>query len=347
MSDQHKRKPTLTDVAREAHVGIMTVSRVVNGGSYVGAATEKRVRAAIRKLGYQPNEAARMLKGQRARMIGLIVPDLADPFYSTCANAVQEVAGKHGYMTIVLASQREVSLEAQEIEMMVARNIAGLVIVPCHVDSQTELQRVRSNNIPIVMLDRTLSGLSAGEVTVENRAGARLAVHHLIEHGHTNILCLGYDTEFDTISERILGYTNAMQEAGLKPQVLAMETREVIEPVLQKRLLAPNRPTALFALNNVTAVATLQTLRKEGLHVPKDVALIGFDDFSLASLLSVPLTTVRQPVEDIGREGTRLLFDSIQGGADFARPLTTRVILPTELIIRESCGCKTVAKKNS
>ena len=165
--------PTITDVAQEAGVAIMTVSRVVNGGSYVSPATEKRVRAAIRRLGYTPNEAARMLKGQRARMIGLVVPDLADSFFATCANAVQEVAGTHGYMTLIVTSERSVERESNEIAMMAARRIAGLLIVPSREDADRRLRELQQSEIPLVAMDRTLDGVEAGQVIVENAGGRR------------------------------------------------------------------------------------------------------------------------------------------------------------------------------
>src|SRR5580658_1477560 len=177
-------RPTIGDVARESGVGRMTVSRVVNGGKLVSATTAARVRAAIRKLGYEPNEAARILKGQSSHTIGLIVPDLADPFFAICAHAVQQLAAKHGYLTLLLASERNRDSEAKELAMMQSRNIAGILIVPSSPDCIGQLQNVRSRGLPVVMLDRTFPGLDAAEVMVENEQGARRAIQHLVEHGH-------------------------------------------------------------------------------------------------------------------------------------------------------------------
>lgn len=160
--------PTIADVARESGVAAMTVSRVVNGGKLVRAATAARVRAAIDKLGYEPNEAARILKGQAPRTLGLIVPDLADTFFSICAHAVQQMAAKHGYMTLLLASERDRESEARELAMMKSRNVAGILIVPSSADCIGQLRELRARGIPVVMLDRTFPGLDAGEVMVEN-----------------------------------------------------------------------------------------------------------------------------------------------------------------------------------
>ena len=332
--------PTITDVARDAGVAIMTVSRVINGGSYVSEATEKRVRASIDRLGYKPNEAARTLKGQRARLIGLIVPDLADSFFATCANAVQEVAGRLGYMTMIVASERKVEFEADEVEMMAARNIAGLILVPSSTEASGRLADIRSHGVPIVTLDRTMAGLHAGEITVENFGGAEEAVAHLIGHGHRRIACLGYDSEFSTIQERIQGYASAMKAAGLGSEILSdLDTAAAVNDALNTRLREPDCPTALFTLNNVSTIHTLHTLRQMNLRVPEDVAVIGFDDFELAPLLATPLTAVRQPSVEIGRRGAQLLFDAIREGSSTANG-KIRIILPTELIVRRSCGCE-------
>lgn len=337
--------PTIADVARECGVGSMTVSRVVNGGKLVSSRTAARVRAAIRKLGYEPNEAARILKGQSARTIGLIVPDLADTFFSICAHAVQQMAAKHGYMTLLLASERDPESEAKELTMMKSRNIAGILIVPSNPNCVSQLQELRARGIPVVMLDRTFPGLDAGEVTVENSEGAQKAVNHLIDHGHSRIICAGYDSQFNSIGQRIEGYEKAMTEAGLRPQFVVVDEGTAVGPKVLQKIRSPKAPTALFALNNVTTTQVLQTFQKENIHVPEDVAIVGFDDFELAPLLAVPLTAVRQPAAQLGQSATRILLDWIHRapGLD-TRSLHAHVILPTELVIRRSCGCESIRR---
>jgi len=323
----------------------MTVSRVVNGGKLVSPRTAARVRAAIRKLGYEPNEAARILKGQSPRTIGLIVPDLADTFFSICAHAVQQMAAKHGYMTLLLASERDPESEAKELTMMKSRNIAGILIVPSNPNCAGQLQELRARGIPVVMLDRTFPGLDAGEVTVENSEGAQKAVNHLIDHGHTRILCAGYDSQFNSIGQRIEGYEKAMNQAGLRPQFVVVEEGMAVGPKVLQKLHGAKAPTALFSLNNVTTIQVLQTLQKENIRIPEDIAIVGFDDFELASLLAVPLTAVRQPAAQLGQSATRILLDWIRRtpGSD-TRSLHAHVVLPTELVIRRSCGCESIRR---
>ena len=319
----------------------MTVSRVVNGGNLVSPRTIARVRAAIHRLGYEPNEAARILKGHSARIIGFILPDLADPFFSICAHAVQQFAAKQGYTTLLLASERDSDREAYALAMMKARSVAGILIVPTSRNSVSQLQELQARGIPVVVLDRTFPGLQAGEVTVENEKGAQRAVKHLIEHGHRSILCVAYDSQFNSVSQRMSGYEKTMRQAGLKPEFLVVDEIPAVSARVVRRLRAPKPPTALFTLNNVATVQVLLALQREQIGVPQDVAIIGFDDFDLAPLLAVPVTAVRQPAAQLGQSATRVLLDWIRRprGSD-ASSLQAQVILPTELIIRRSCGCQ-------
>jgi LacI family transcriptional regulator len=344
MSRKPSGNPTIADVARECGVGVMTVSRVVNGGKLVSTDTATRVRAAIRKLRYVPNEAARILKGQSARTIGLIVPDLADTFFSICAHAVQQLAAKQGYLTLLLASERDRDAEARELAMMKSRNVAGILLVPSSPASITQLLDVRAQGLPVVMMDRTFPGLDSGEVMVENEQGAKKAVNHLVEHGHRRILCVGYDSQFNSIGQRITGYENAMIDAGLKPEFIITGEGASTGPQLLKRLHAAKAPSAIFTLNNVTTINVLNVLRRENITVPDEIAIIGFDDFEAAPLLAVPLTAVRQPAAELGRSATRLLLDWIRSRSLDSRPVHSRIVLPTELVLRRSCGCVLVRR---
>jgi LacI family transcriptional regulator len=332
--------PTIADVARECGVGTMTVSRVVNGSKLVSAATAARVRATIQKLGYEPNEAARILKGQAPRTIGLIVPDLADTFFSICAHAAQQLAAEHGYMTLLLASERDRDSEVTELTMMKSRNVAGILIVPSNPDCIPQLQELRARGVPVVLLDRTFPGLDAGEVMVENQQGAERAVNHLLDHGHRNILCVGYDRQFNSIAQRIAGYERVMNQAALRSMFVVEDKVSAICPKLLRRLRSFKSPPAIFTLNNVTSTHVLGALQRERIRVPEEVAIIGFDDFELAPLLAVPLTAVRQPANELGRSATRLLLNWIRSGGGVTRPAGAKIVLPTELVIRRSCGCQ-------
>jgi LacI family transcriptional regulator len=330
--------PTVADVARLAGVGAITVSRVVNGTSYVSLEKKKKIQAAINKLGYRPNQAARILKGQRARIIGLIVPDLADIFFGKCASAIEDFASAHGYMTLIVASKRNQEFQENEVAMMIGQKVAGLVIVPS-LPSES-LRQLLETGVPIVALDRPLQGVTSDEVVVENLGGAQAAVDHLIWHGHKRIACVGYDKDSYSISHRILGYTNAMQISRLKPEIYdKIETLAATLKLVRKWKKTEDRPTAIFSLNNVTTRHLLYALREVDLAIPQKIALIGFDDLELAELLSPALTVVRQPAANLGTQAARILFERIGAATTTEGGFGIKLVLPVEFVVRNSCGC--------
>ena len=336
-----KRKsstPTVADVARLAGVGAITVSRVVNDTSYVSADKKKRIREAIRKLGYRPNQAARVLKGNRAKMIGLIIPDLADPFFGRCAAAVEEYASSHGYMTLIVASNRNQELQENEVVMMMGQNVAGLIVVPSLPGES--LHQLSEMDVPIVALDRPLEGVNADEVVVENLGGAQTAVAHLIEHGHKRIACVGYDKTSYSIGHRILGYTEVMRASRLKPEIYdEVKTLEDTLKLVRRWKKSQERPTAVFSLNNVSTHHLLWALREVDLAIPQKVALIGFDYLELAALLSPPLTVIRQPAANLGVQASKLLFERMAARKLPEGGFGIKLVLPVEFVIRDSCGC--------
>lgn len=341
MSEAPERPPTIREVAKLAHVGLMTVSRVINNSPRVRPSTVKKVNAAIAALGYQKNEAARLLKGQRASMIGLIVPDLSDGFFAACAHTVQQIARSHGYMTLVAASERDGELEIHEAELMASRKLAGLLVVTSTKEGDERLQRLQKTGLAIVAFDRPLAGAQTDAVVVENRAGAEVAIRHLIGHGHKRIACLGYDEGVYAVHERIEGYKSAMHDAGLRPMLaLGINSLEGTRKWLQSALKSADHPTAIFALNHRTANFLLRLLAELGISVPRDIALIGFDDFDLAGLVSPALTTVAQSPTEVAKRAMALLINRIgdhRRGAEF---VPAKIVLPVTLIVRSSCGCK-------
>jgi LacI family transcriptional regulator len=317
----------------------MSVSRVINNHPSVKLSTRAKVMKAIARIGYSPNDAARMLKGRRGRTIGLVVPDLSD-FFSSCFHAVQEVAIRHHYQTVVVATGRSVAVEEQQLESIQNR-VAGLLIVSSGSDG-TRLKAIQDSGIPVVALDRPVTGLQADAVLVENREGAEQGVRHLIEHGHKKIACVGFDSGSYTVRERIEGYNLAMRNAGLEPICFSqVNSLEAMQTLALRWSATKERPTAAFALKRISSVHLIQALHIYKLRVPEDLAVVGFDDFELAEVLGTPLTVVRQTPTGMARAGAELLFKKIanlqEGSA--AETHTAKMLFPTELIIRRSCGC--------
>ncbi len=315
----------------------MTVSRTINGHPYVAQETAKRVRAAIAQLNYRPNHAARMLTGQLSRSIGLIVPDLADPFFSVISHAAQETARESGYLVWLAASNYDPSIEAAQVEQMTHHPVDGILLVP--VDSRhSYLKSAVLGRTPIVAIDRPIEVVSTDSVETENRSGARLAVEHLIGHGYKRIVCVATNSHLRTLKNRIAGYEESLRHARL-PRTKALQLLSLADAKtkLSELFKSRNRPDALFTANNSSTIWVIEALREMNIQINKHVALVGFDDVDFYTLITPPVTAVRQPAAELGRVSVRLLMQRIKGDSS---PPGVRTVLPVSLVIRESCGCK-------
>jgi LacI family transcriptional regulator len=334
------KRATLEDVARAAGVGPMTVSRTINGHPYVAEKTAKKVRAAIRELSYRPNHAARMLTGQLSRSIGLIVPDLADTFFSVVSQAVQETARASGYLVWLAASNDDPSIEAAQVEQMTHHPVDGILLVPAD-SKHGYLKAVAAGSTPLVTIDRPIEVATTDSVGVENRKGARIAVEHLIGHGYKKIVCLATNTHLLTIKERLVGYEECMRRAKLpRTKSLRLSSQADVKPALKELFESGNRPDALFSANNASTIWAIDALREMKVEMGKDVALVGFDDVDFYTLITPPVTAVRQPAAELGHMSARLLLQRIK--KEFTAS-SVRTVLPVTLVVRESCGCKKTA----
>jgi LacI family transcriptional regulator len=327
------KRPTIADVARLAGVGTMTVSRAINGHPYVSESVAKKVQAAIRKLNYTPNAAAQMLNGRPSATIGLIVPDLADSFFAVLTHAVQATARQHKYQVWIAASNSDVAIEKLEAEQMVRRAVDGILIVSCK-PNDAYFKVAISAGVPMVSIDRPLEGVATDSIEVENYKGSREAVEHLIKHGRKKILCVGYNAQQSTIKQRVLGYRDAVEAAGL-PALIEVATGPAELLPLDQALLKKVKPDAIFALNNIATLHSLEILNELKLQVPAQIALIGFDDMDAWRVTNPSITVVQQPVQEMGSLAVKILLDrTLSVGKSI-----TRTILPTRLVIRSSCGC--------
>lgn len=328
--------PSLLDVAKVAGVGVMSVSRVVNGTRKVSSETERKVRAALDRIGYEPNEAARVLKGQRSRVLGIILPDLADPFFAKCANAIQETARDAGYVTWMTATANNEEVEREITEAMVQRRVAGLLVVPSGSQNK-HFAKAALGGIPIVSIDRPLENVRADAFVVDNREATIRATQHLIEHGHRSILCVTDDYAISTRMERVTGYSEAMKRANLPVQICAVsQVGGSLSDQLGRALYTATPPTAIFAESDLIAVQTLHELQNRSLSIPDKMALIAFDDFDAATLVRPAVTVIRQPAAELANQATDLLISRLnKTGSD----RSTIIVLNTEFVIRESCGC--------
>lgn len=327
-------RPTMREVAELAGVGLKTVSRVVNGEGRVSPQTRARVDAAIAQTGYRPNEVARSMRGMRTGQgrvdIGLLVGDLSNPFFASLAWAVITVARERGYAAVLASADEDAEDERDSIEGLLARQVAGLIVVPSS-DDYRYLQAEVDRGTPVVFLDRPGGSVSADEVVIDNVAGARAAVRHLAGHGHRRIAAVVPPSRWTT-AQRLEGYRAEMTRLfGVVDEDLVVQTRvghvEDAADAAERLLRLPDPPTAFFT---ATGFMTQGLLRRLG-H-DHDRAVVGFDDVPMAELLEVPVSVVAADPSALGRIAARALFARIDGESGPAR----RHVLEPVLIPRGS-----------
>ena len=332
------RPPRMSDVAKLAGVGTMTVSRVLSGSVRVSEDTAKRVFDAIATLNYRPNEVARSLRDQRTHQIGVIVPNLLDPFFAICAHTVSMVAKEHAYSVVIATAEEDVNIEYNEASRMLRRQVEGFVIIPA-AGGITRITGVEFSRTPIVTLDRPVENCPYDSVVVENKYGSQLGVNHLIQLGHARIAFFGLSRNLYTIKARFEGYREAMKKANLKPEYyFGNSTQAEMLATIRGVLDRKDPPTAFYCSNNLITRNAIHTLAHLKVRIPESMALVGFDDFETANILNPPLTVVRQPITDMARMGANMLFSRLLNGDVSERG--KHIVLPVELVVRESCGLR-------
>ncbi|MEV0277966.1 LacI family DNA-binding transcriptional regulator [Streptomyces sp. NPDC050610] len=322
-------RPTMKDVAARAGVGLKTVSRVVNGEPGVTPDTERRVQEAITGLGFRRNDSARILRKGRTASIGLVLEDLADPFYAPLNRAVEEVARSHGALLINGSSAEDPEREQELALAFCARRVDGLLVIPAGHDHRY-LEPEMAAGVATVFVDRPAGLIDADAVLSDSMGGAREGVAHLIAHGHRRIAFVGDQPRIHTASERLRGYRTAMADAGLPVDEswvsLGPTAPEHVRAEVGRVLSGPEPVTAVFAGNNRVTVTAVRVLAER----PRPVALVGFDDLELADLLGI--TVIAQDAARLGRTAAEQLFRRLEGAAEAPR----RTVLPTRLVARGS-----------
>ncbi|HEV2377757.1 MAG TPA: LacI family DNA-binding transcriptional regulator [Streptosporangiaceae bacterium] len=337
-------RPTMRDVAAAAGVSLMTVSRVVNGEPGVQPETAARVERAIRKLGYQRNAVARALRrrGAPTQTIGLLVDDLANPFFAAFARAAEDAARSRNYVVLIGSSNDNLRREREVISAFCARQVDGLILVPV-AGSHRFLRGQIALGTKVVCADRPADGMDLDTVVVDNRSAAHRAVAHLLERGHRRIGYLGDREDIWTIKERYAGFAAAFADRGLVPDpsliLHGLRERAAAARATADLVAGADPPTALFASNNVTTMGAVDSLYQSGdppadsLHPHgRGTALIGFDEFALADKLVPPVTVVAQDPVALGATAAQLLFSRIAGDDSPPR----EVVLMTRLVPRGS-----------
>jgi LacI family transcriptional regulator, galactose operon repressor len=317
----------------------MTVSRVINGSASVSPNARARVEQAIAELGYIPSRLARGLSAQRTGTLAVIVPDVANPFFTLVVRGAEDVARRAGYRVILGDTRADLATEREVIEEMIAYRVEGIVIAPVSDRSRDQLRRLAKFGVPFVLVDRTVPGIDADAVLGDSTDGARQLVEHLLSLGHRRIGLIVESNDVSTARDRRRGYEQALEAAGLPldPTLVAEGT---VDPEggsdgMRRLLALEERPTAVFTVNNLVALGAIEAAREAGLDVPDDIALVCFDDIAYASRLYPFLTVMEQPAETFGTMSTQLLLERIDRRGPERKHL---VVLPGEFVVRRSCG---------
>lgn len=327
---------TMREVADHAEVSVATVSRVINNIGYVSPDLKDRVREAMHTLNYQPSALARSLRRQETRTIGVLLPQVDQPFFAALAFAIETALFENDYRMLLCSAQEDEDKEAAYAEILVRQRVDGIILVPTGRGTAL-LDLFAQRALPLVLVDRDLPGLNASRVLVDNLRGGYDGMAHLLQLGHRNVRVIGTTAYSRAMQQRMAGAEKALDEYGVPhdgelilsgalPQFdMGVETALAL-------LKGNDRPTAIFALTDVTAVGVMHAAAKHGLRLPQDLSVVGFDDIPLAGYMIPSLTTVAQPIPAIGATAARLLLSHI---AEPALPTET-VELETQVVVRDS-----------
>jgi len=337
MSRSTNQAPTIADVARLAGVSIATVSRVLNGRSVVQGMTAGRVQAAIDELKYVPRTAARMLASRKTYTLGLLLPEISGTFFSPLLRGIEAAAREAGFDLLVHATEDRTRLPGAR-RPLGEHNTDGLLIFTDSLE-EIEIRRLHDAGLPVVLMHQSMEEAGIPVVTVENKDGAREIVTHLIEvHGRRRIAFLRGPERQEDSAWRERGYKEALEAHGLKfdPELIAYGgfDRETGRAAVRGLLESGRSIDAIFSGDDEAALGSFSALQSAGLRIPEDIPVVGFDDLPFAPFLAPPLTTVRAPTEQVGREAVRQLLRLMRG-----EPAESLTLLPTQIIIRNSCGC--------
>ena len=327
---------SIADVAKLANVSTATASRALSGKSTVTAATKARVQAAAKKLGYTPNAAAKSLRMNRSSLLGLIVPDIENPFYSTLAKHVGDHARRLGYNIVLCSTGFSNTVEKEFFELLIGGQVAGLLL--CRTDGENPLSppKGQGSRFPVVVMDRVASGEKESFVTVNNSRVGEMAAQHLLALGHRRFACVAEHVNHSVVKDRIEEFAKNVDGFSLQQVLTVEEGFRGAKAAATKLLEQPKskRPTAFYCTNDMLALGVIQAAQECGMRIPEDVSVMGTDGIFQGEFFSVPLTTVTQPFDDLARLGVKTLLDMIEN----PNPPTVSLAIEPVLTIRKSTG---------
>lgn len=331
------REPTIYDVARVAGVGIATVSRVLNKSPRVSEETREKVLQAMARLNYQPSVVASALTKKKTYTVALFVSDITNPFWGGVARGVEDLGREHGFSVVMCNTDYDPAREAQYIAVLRKKNVDGFIFASADLRN-INIFKLKAAGFPIVLLSREVEGVEVDVVRVDDREGGYLATRHLVELGHRRIAIITGPLSSYPAYQRLRGYTQALEEAGLEwreEYVVEGGFRGEAGRLADQLLALPEAPTAIVAANDLVAAGVYKTLKARGVRVPADVSVVGYDDSDLAELMEPGLTTVAQPLYDMGRKAMEFLLAQVMAPVG-NRPAARQFVYQPRLVVRGS-----------
>lgn len=335
---RENRHVTIREVARAAGTSVSTISAALNNSDYVSDKTRNRIQEAIKSLRYRPNDLARGLRLQKTHSIAIVVPDLANNFYSELVRGAKDYSASANYTVLIGDSREKWEEERNYLDSFHRRRVDGVVRIPA-MDAVGGKANAILGNLPVVYADRHPPGRDScvGRVGVDNVSAAYSATRYLLGLGHRQIGIITGDASSGTSEERLQGFTRALRSAGIRPNrsMIHMGHNDLASGHFHamQLLRRERRPSAIFCTNNLMALGSLAAIQEFSLACPEEISLLGFDDFYWSTLLRPKLTVVHQPAREIGMVAARILIDHIEGRPTIRSP----VLLETQLIVRDSC----------
>ncbi|WP_234573453.1 LacI family DNA-binding transcriptional regulator [Rhodohalobacter sp. 614A] len=334
---------TLKQIAKELGLSAMTVSRAINNRSNVDEKTKERILNKAREMGYTPNHIAKSLVSKKSYTIGVVVPEIAHSFFAEAIQGIEEVTFEGNYQLILTHSAENEEREKQALQTLKSKRVDGILISTAQtVEDHSLYKRIVESDTALVFFDRCVEGIGASCVSVDDRSGAYNITNHLIGHGYKKIAHLGGPLNLKISQERLWGYKEALNDNGIMIDddlIIESGFREKGGYNAMDQLLTAYQdhpPRAVFAMNDPVAFGAMEAIYNHGFSIPEDIAIVGFSDDIRASLMKTPLTTVRQPSYDLGKRAAQKLIKMIENEDE---PVEN-IDLLTELVVRESCGCK-------
>ena len=328
-------RTTMKDVAKAAGVHSSTVSRVINDNPNISQDTAKKVLSAIKKLDYTPNALARSLKTKKIQTLGMLIPDIANPFFSGLARGVEDTANQHGFNVILCNTDDQLEKERTYLRLLEERRVEGLILATARIRDKSVME-LEKRQFPYILLSRNIKGLQENSISIDDITGGYLATQYLISLGHRNIGHITGPYNTTAALDRIKGYKKALLNYRIpfnKQYVGEGDFRiKGGYQVMKQFLQLTNSPTAIFTANDLLAVGAIEAIRENGYDVPADFSIVGFDDIRLASYLSPPLTTIRQPMVEMGSLAITKLLERIESKISHQN-----LLIKPELIVRKSC----------